>query len=257
VNVAGSLIGLYPAAFRERWGANLLEEAEAAGWAGWLDLAAGLVDAWLHPAIWPASSAPQRHRRAGQLAIALALFGWFVVHLEAELDDRLAAWPARTGLVDACALLLGAGLLLVAPWPRPSLATAAVLLRRAIQLLAGPAVLGLGVAVAVNWFGVDVGSPGWVKVLGLGCWWTALAWASIQAGRIVPGLEAGLVVPPTAVRLRLGLGFLGVAVAGTGAVVLGSAVGGHGVDPLLTAGGIALLALTWLVRGTYWDLAQE
>jgi hypothetical protein len=121
------------------------------------------------------------------MAIALALSGWFVVYLVAELDDRLAGWQARSAMVDACALLILAGLLLVAPWPRPNLTTASVL--RVVHLLIGPVVLGLGVAAAVNWAEVDRESPLWVKALGLACWWTALAWRRSRPDGSFQGLR--------------------------------------------------------------------
>jgi hypothetical protein len=247
VSVVRVLVGLYPAPFRERWGPQIEAEAEATGRRSWVNLAMGVVDAWLHPAIWPVRSRSQQHRWVGQVGVALGIAGWFVVYLEAELDDRASAAGFRAGLVNGFALLLALGLFLAAPRPRMTWEATVTMLRCSARLLMGPATVGAGVVAAVSCTGLSETSPSWLKLLVLGCWWTSLGWASVQACRILPGLDAQMVAEPTPARLRVGLGCLAAALSAAGTMILGSGVTGSGWDLLSTVGGVALIGLACLL----------
>jgi hypothetical protein len=188
------------------------------------------------------------------MGVALGIAGWFVVYLDAELGVRLSAVGVRAGLVDGFTLLLAIGLLLASPRPRVTWEASVTMLRCSARLLIGPVVACAGVVAAVTYGGLNETSPVGLKLAALACWWTALGWASVQACRIVPALDARMVAVPTPARLRAGLGFLAAALAAAAIIILGCGVSGHGVDPLSTLGGIALIALAWVLASTFHGL---
>ncbi|MFF3069887.1 hypothetical protein ACFVSN_00710 [Kitasatospora sp. NPDC057904] len=250
--VARGLVRLYPDAFRERWGSMVEDEARGAGWKSWPNLAVGIADMWLHPAVWPADSPAQRQRRVATMGITVALAAWFLGHLAAEQADSLPAVGVREAVMQGCTTLLLLGIALVAPRPRPTPGAAITLLGWAVRRLAAPTLLGTAVVILVH-SGVDAdASPPTLRTAVLAAWWIALGLGAVQIPRIFTGVGADAVVPPGTGRLRAGVWTLAGASATGGATILGvSLTGLH----LLGVGiGAGLLLLTGVCAGTLRDL---
>ena len=219
---AKSLVRLYPYAMRDRWGGGLEAEVVAGGWRAVPNLVAGALALWLHPVVWPAGSPDQRRGRAAVMAFVIALTGWLLGHVLVETGPaprRLAhSWP-----LTVSDLLVVAGLVLVVPRPRLAGPALSRLVRRGLRRLTVPAVAGAGVVVWAN-----LGSGGAAPVtrhVVLTMWWAVLVTGVVQACRLIADLDRESAEPPPLSRLRLGLWVLVVALAGGGAVVLGSAAG--------------------------------
>ncbi|MER7755733.1 hypothetical protein [Kitasatospora sp. NPDC097643] len=259
--VARSLVRLYPDAFRERWGAMVEDEARGAGWKSWPNLVVGIVDMWLHPALWPADSRTQRQRRVATMGITVALAAWFLSHLAAEQadpggpggpGDGLSAYGARGAIMHVSTTLLLLGIALVAPRPRPTVGAVVTLLRWALRRLAVPTAFGT-TAVLVVHSGIDT-SPPTLRTAVIAGWWIALGLGAIQIPRIFTGVGADVVVPPGTGRLRLGVSALAAASATGGATILGVSLAGGVFHPLGAAVGAGLLLLTAVCAGTLRDL---
>ncbi|GAB2725546.1 hypothetical protein [Kitasatospora kifunensis] len=252
--VARSLVRLYPDAFRERWGSLAEDEARGAGWKSWPNLIAGIVDMWLHPAVWPADSPAQRQRRVATMGITVALAAWFLGHLAAEQAGPLPADGLRNGVMHGCTTLLLLGIALVAPRPRPTLGAAITLLGWAVRRLAAPTLLGTAAVVLVH-SGVSANaSPPTLCTAVLAAWWIALGLGAIQIPRIFTGVGADAVVPPGTGRLRAGVWTLAGASATGGATIFGASVTADGFHLLGAAIGASLLLLTAVCAGTLRDL---
>ncbi|MET8627859.1 hypothetical protein ABZW30_29650 [Kitasatospora sp. NPDC004669] len=253
--VTRSLVRLYPDAFRVRWGAMVEDEARGAGWKSWPNLIVGIVDMWLHPALWPADAPAQRQRRVATMGITVALAAWFLSHITAEQGDPLSSSVA-SGIMHGCTTLLLIGIALVAPRPRPTLSATITLLRWGVRRLTVPTLLGTSVVVVVHG-GIDpTASPPTLRAALLAGWWIALGLGAIQIPRIFTGVGADAVVPPHAGRLRAGVWTLAAASATGGATILGAAVADGGFHPLGAAVGVGLLLLTAVCAGTLRDLRE-
>jgi hypothetical protein len=207
------LLRLYPVAFRVRWGEDLCADAESAGRRSWPNLVTGAVDMWLHPAIWPTAWPAQRNSRAAAMAILITVACWLVAHLTTEPGS-----PGYALALDGCAILLGVGLLLLAPLPRIS--ASGLLLGRSARMLAVPVLLAGIVVVVANSPLDPVGQPG-LRLLVLLAWWGSWVLGVIQGCRVVAGLGPDVVIPPALSRTRLGVAVLtaaSAAAAGTIAV---------------------------------------
>ncbi|MGW2254955.1 hypothetical protein ACWCXH_32945 [Kitasatospora sp. NPDC001660] len=250
--VSRSLVRLYPDAFRERWGSMVEDEARGAGWKSWPNLIAGIVDMWLHPALWPADSPVQRQRRVATMGITVALAAWFLGHLAAEQAGPLPGDGVRNEVMHGCTTLLLLGIALVAPRPRPTPGAAITLLGWAVRRLAAPTLLGTAVVILVH-SGIDAdASPPSLRTALLAAWWIALGLGAIQIPRIFTGVGADAVVPPGTGRLRTGVWTLAGASATGGSTILGVSLNGFHI---LGAGtGVGLLLLTGVCAGTLRDL---
>ncbi|WP_035791699.1 hypothetical protein [Kitasatospora mediocidica] len=252
--VARSLVRLYPDAFRERWGTMVEDEARGAGWKSWPNLIVGIVDMWLHPALWPADSPAQRQRRIATMGITVALAAWFLSHLTAEQGDPLSSGLARSGIMHGCTALLLLGIALVAPRPRPTMSATITLLWWAVRRLTVPTVLGTSVVTVVHG-GIDpMASPSTLRAAVLAGWWIALGLGAIQIPRIFTGVGADAVVPPHAGRLRAGVWTLAAASATGGATILGVSAADSSFHLLGATVGVGLLLLTAVCAGTLRDL---
>ncbi|WP_031071695.1 hypothetical protein [Streptomyces sp. NRRL WC-3742] len=252
--VTRSLVRLYPDAFRERWGSMVEDEARGAGWKSWPNLIVGIVDMWLHPAVWPADSPAQGQRRVATMGITIALAAWFLGHLAAEQVGPLPANGVRNGVMHGCTTLLLLGIALVAPRPRPTPAAAITLSGWAVRRLALPTLLGTAVVVLVH-SGVDAdASPPTLRTAVLAAWWIALGLGAIQIPRIFTGVGADAVVPPGNSRLRAGVWSLAAASATGGATILAVSLAGDGLHLLGAGIGVGLLLLTGVCAGTLRDL---
>ncbi|MDT7804726.1 MAG: hypothetical protein QOI78_8159 [Actinomycetota bacterium] len=234
MTVAQGLVRLYPRAFRDRWGADLAADVGASGARSWPNLLVSAADVWLHPAVWPARSASQRQARVAAMAVIVTGLGWFAVHLTVE-DAR-----GLPQALDACAVAVVAGLVLVAPRPAP--ATLTVLGRRLLRGLAGPAVLGVLVVAVVHGSDGSFAPP--IRLTLLLCWWGAWGLAVIQVARVVAGIGPSASVPPR--RFRLGVRVLATSAAAIGATQLVAAVSTSA--PASAALGLCLLAAPVVLR---------
>jgi hypothetical protein len=197
------LLRLYPPAFRERWGEDLCAEADRAGWRYWPNLVTGALDLWLHPAIWPTAWPAQRNSRTAALAILVTTACWLVAHLTTEPGARAYAIA-----LDACSLVLAAGLALLTPLPRVRALDR--LLVRSVRLLTVPVLLGAAAVLTVHVV---------PHLAGLVAWWTAWGLVLIQGARAVAGLGPDVVVPPSLTRTRLGVAVLTGASAGAAGTI--------------------------------------
>lgn len=239
MTAASVLARLYPVAFREQWGPDLEAEIAAAGWRSWPNTLLGIADMWLHPGLWPAGSRAERQLRTTTLAISLTALCWFVAHLGVETDGTLSRGVGHSAVLAAGVALMLAGLVLIAPLPKPGAGLLRALTRAAAVRFALPALLAAIVVVAVRL--VDVQHPPLLlRGVLLAAWWTAIAVGTARASLIAADLGARFVVPPRPGRLRIGTWVLIAGAATEAATLLGSSLS-RGAD--LPALGIAALSL--------------
>lgn len=277
MSVRQGLVRLYPAAFRDRWGASM--EADhgcdrgldrradhgldheagrrtaggSAGWRAWVSLLAGAADMWLHPVIWPADRRAQRRERAAVLALAVAALVGLLGHAAGELGVPLRTAPGGVWIARASAVLLLLGLVLVAPLPRPTRAAATALLGRAVRRLLPPLVAVVAFVAVAHRYGPVIAARPW-RLVAVAGWWAALAAMGVQACRVLAGLGGTAVRPPRPRRLRLGLWGLTAASVLAGSTELASAIARQGVDGIGFAAGAALVAVAWAPAATLRDL---
>jgi hypothetical protein len=240
MSIAGGLIKLYPVPFRARWGVDLRIEADTAGPRSWPSLALGLIDAWLHPAIWPAATRAQRQSRAATMVMAVTLIGWLVGHALFELDSLVPSDIAHSWVLQACDVVTLFGTALIVPRPRLSIGSVTSIALGALRRLAVPVILGIGVVVAVRSGPVPNALP-LLRPVVLTLWWLALALGAIQSCRIVASLRPTQAAPPRRPQTLLGMSALATSLGISAAVVLWS--GGGLRDPLSTGVGACLLIL--------------
>jgi hypothetical protein len=240
MNIASGLIKLYPVPFRARWGVDLQVEADAAGPRAWPSLALGLIDAWLHPAIWPAATRAQRQSRATTMVLAVALISWLVGHALLELHSFVPSDIAHSLVLQACDVVMLLGTALIVPRLRLSIGSVTSIALSASRRLAIPVILGTGVVVAVH-SGVDPNTLPPLRPVVLSLWWIALALAAIQGCRVVASLGPTQAAPPRTPQTLLGMSALAAGLGVSAAVVLWA--GGGLRDPLSTGVGACLLVL--------------
>lgn len=243
-----SMVRLYPIAFRQRWGDELEAELRAAGWRAWPGLLVGILDMWLHPALWPAESRELRRTRVAAMAIAVTVAGWLVAHL---ITEQGSAGYAR--VLDGCALGVVVGLGLAAPRPRLSWRTFAAVWRHAVRRLGAPVILGAAVLLVVHIGLADRASLP-VRVVVLTGWWTTWALGVVQGCRILVHLEPELFVPPRPVRSQWGVGVLAATTAVAAATTLVFATASAHSPGLATVAGFGLLGSTAVVAAALHDL---
>jgi hypothetical protein len=253
VTIHRSLVRLYPAAFRDRWGPALEDDARAAGWKGWPGLLAGIADMWLHPAIWPADSRAQRLGRVAVLGITATALGGLLARAAAARGSLLGAVPGVAWAQWPCLGLFVLGLGLVAPLPRLSWSAAAALLGRAVRRLAVPVLLGVAMVTVARRDTAAVAS-GFGHRLALVGYWGLLVVGAVQACRVVAGLGSSVLAAPRPWRLRLGIGSLLAASVLTAAVVLGAGLAHRQVDGPAVGAGVGLVLLAWALAAALRDL---
>ncbi|MBF9069948.1 hypothetical protein [Streptacidiphilus fuscans] len=269
MTVRQGLVRLYPAAFRDRWGASMASDdgwdraadhepgrrtaGTAAGWRTWVSLLAGAADIWLHPVIWPVDRRAQRRERAAVLALAVAALVGLLGHAAGELGVPLRTAPGGAWIARASAVLLLLGLVLVAPLPRPTRAAATALLGRAVRRLVPPLVAVVAFVAVAHRYGPVIAASPW-RLVAVAGWWAALAAVGVQACRVLAGLGGTAVRPPRPRRLRLGLWGLTAASVLAGSNELASAIARQGVDGIGFAAGAVLLAAAWALAATLRDL---
>jgi hypothetical protein len=252
MNPVRMLLRLYPAAFRERWGAELEEDAKAAGRRSWPGLAASAAELWLHPVIWPAESASQRRHRAAAAAFTLTLATWFAGRAGTTNDPRLTWHAHRILNVTECAALMLLGVVMIMPLPRPTPYAVTALLRRSVRALAVPAAF-----FAVGLIIVHAAQPAahsTPRLLITASYWLTLALGAVQVARVVGTISASAVTPPRPARLRFGIAILAVGGALTAWISLSTTVAGHGFDVVSAVVGGCALILTGLFLSILRDL---
>lgn len=249
------LVRLYPAPFRERWGAELEADASAAGRRSWPGLAAGAADLWMHPVIWPAESASQRRHRATTTAFALTLATWFVGRAGTANDPRLTWHAHRTVNVAECAALMLLGAVTIMPLPRPTPHAVNALLRRSVKALAVPVLLFAVELIIVH--AVHPAAHSTIRLLITASYWLTLALGAVQAARVVGTVNTSAVSPPRPARLRLGIAILAAGGALTSWISLSSTVAGHGFDAVSAAVGGCVVMLTVLFLSILRDLSDH
>lgn len=254
MSVTRMLVRLYPESFRERWGSALEADAQSAGWRSWPSLLASVIDMWLHPVVWPAKSASQRRYRAAAMALTVTLTIWFVGRAAVAYHSPLSQQAHGVWNLTDCAELMVLGMALILPLPRLTKHAMTTLLRRAVQALAAPTILGVGALVFVHSGGPTMVSKS--RLLVVGCYWLALALGAIQVSWIIGTLGTSVVVPPRPARLRLGIAILAVGGALASLITFSSAVSGDGFDVLSAATGGCLLILTSTFVSTLRDLSD-
>src|ERR1039457_6616286 len=153
MSMTRTLVRMYPASFRERWGPMLEADARSAGWRSWPSLAATAIDMWLHLVVWPAESASQRRHRATAMALTVAVVIGVVGRAAAAAaanGSPLAQQAHRVWTLTDCGPLIVLGMPLVLPLPRLTRHAVATMLRRAAQALAAPLILGAGSLTLVH-----------------------------------------------------------------------------------------------------------
>jgi hypothetical protein len=255
VNVTRALVSLYPRAFRERFGREVEEEARAAGWTSWPDLALSIAGLWLHPAAWPARSRAQRLTRATATAFALSLATWYLAHAVLEMDPMLSMGPRRSEVMGYCADTLAIGLVLIVPRPRFAWRGLAAAARQMMRRLAFPVGLAALVVLLANGTADQAEVQRYAPYL-ISAWWLALALGAIQLCRTIAGVAADLAVPPSVRRLSWGIRVLTAGSATAGCVLLVSSFGGDLVDGVSIVTGVALLLLTSVLVANLRDLSR-
>jgi hypothetical protein len=235
-----SLIRMYPAPFRERYGAAIEDEAAARGWRAWPNLLVGAVDMWLHPSVWPADSTAQRLHRAITMAAATAASSWYVGHLVTERANDVSL-PERA--FTLCGLLMALGFALTVPRPRWNIAALAALVRLAAGRLVAPAALAVLVIAALQAHPHALFTDSGKRLL-LALWWAAQGLFLVQGCRFVAGLDEELTRPPSRRRLHAGMSVLAAAGLLAGGLLIGFAIRASDIQPLDLAGGLCLLLLT-------------
>lgn len=247
------LVGLYPQPFRERWGQDLVGEADRAGWRGTPQLAWAIAAMWLHPAIWPAESMLERRRRVAALAVVVTAVGWLTAHAVLELTGAVPRQLAHSWILTACDTTTFAGFLLAVPIPRLRLRSLIQLTRIAVRRIAVPVALGAAVVVAVN---RDIAVGAVIRSAVIAGWWLALMLVTGQVVRTVADVELSAVAVPSPGRLRLGLWVVAAGLSASGLTILMPALIGRGDRLMGAIGGVTLLVLAAAVNGTVRDLGE-
>ncbi|GAB2443641.1 hypothetical protein [Nocardia tengchongensis] len=231
---------LYPRPYRDRWGEDLCEAAQAEGWRSWPNLVASAVTIWLQPAIWPSGHRGQRSARTAAMVLAVAGCGWFLANLITEDAD-----PSLRCVLQVCSVGLLAGCALVTPVPHPNPAALAAVVRRSIRYFAVPAVLIAAVVLIVHGGVLPAIPPLPIRPAIVGLWWAGWLLAVGAGSRALANLGPESAVAPGGCRAGVGCVILaGVAVA-AGAVMVTAAFSGAGVDPFAAVCGTFTLTFAF------------
>ena len=253
MNVTAALLRLYPGSFRARWGVELEQAAQTAGWRAWPDLLTNAASMWLHPTLWPADSRAQRPIRATAAAFALTFMCWYAALGIVELDPGISMGTWRGSVLSLGSDVVVIGLLLIAPRPRIRWRATGILLLRTARHMVAPTALGGVVVLAANAGGSFAAALAPFAPTLAACWWLALALVAIQWCRALTGME-GLAVPPSPGRLKVGIKVLMTGVTVSGLVLISGSISYEGLDRLGACVGGALLTLNWAFTATSRDV---
>lgn len=222
--VGRALVGLYPQAVRDRWGLDLVHEADRAGWRELPQLVVAIAGMWMHPAIWPAASFVERRRRVSAQTVLVVAVGWLTAHGVLELTGAVPRALAHSWLLTACDLATFTGLLLAVPVPRLRRPSIVRLAWRISRRLTVPAAAGVLIVYAAN---RGVAPEPAVRGIVVAGWWLTLMIAASQSVRTVADVDLSDVVMPGPRRLRLGLWCATIGLVGSGVDHPCAGVGGE------------------------------
>ena len=229
MNVPAHLVRLYPPGIRERWGSEIVHEAQLAGPRSWFDTAAGAARLWLRPSDWPETASGQTSRVLVTAFVAVITAGALLVRAAGPVS------PTSAWLVPILA-----GAVLAAPLPPLRRAPLARLAATAARTLGAP-VLAFGVLLALAHSGLVAHPAGVVDVLLVTYYWATLGFIGIH-GCLLAARVGEIAVPPSTRRLRLALLLLGAGLALASAQSLAAGV-------VVPSGGFAALAAAVLSAG--------
>lgn len=252
MSMVDRLVRLYPRPFQAQWGADIRASTVRAHDVP--GLALGIVDMWLHPAVWPADTRQRRLNRVCVAAVALAMASWLLSHLLAETDGHLVADAAREAGLATSAVAIAVGAVLVAPWPRGEAAMIRWLAAELVKRLTIPVVVGAAAALFART--VATSAPMALRLVILVCWYLAIAGALFQTCRILATMDPTRSRVPSTTRVHAGMALLTTATAATAAMVLSFAATTRTEVALPAIAGVALAALTLLAVSTTRDLAM-
>jgi len=251
MNVVDRLVRLYPQPFQAQWGAEIrastIRAHDVPG------LAFGVLDMWLHPAVWPADTRQRRLNRVCVAAVALAMATWLLSHLLVETDGHLVADATREAGLATSAVAIAVGAVLVAPWPRGDAAMLRWLAAQSVKRLTIPAAVAAGAGLFAH---TSASAPMALGVATLVCWYLAIAGGLFQTCRILATMDPARSRVPSTARVHAGMALLTTATAATAAMVLSFAATTRTEVALPAVAGVALAALTLLAVSTTRDLTM-
>ncbi|WP_242909778.1 hypothetical protein [Actinomadura terrae] len=200
---------LYPPAVRDRWGADISDELEAAGPRSWPDAVAGAARLWLRPSTWPETFAGQT-RRVTAVALFVVTSVTMLVLRAVEPSPAVTADTRHiaTSLWLAPTLL---GMALAAPLPPPHGAALRRMTAVAIRVLAGPAAALAALVLAAN-TELARQSTGLTYAALVAYYWGTLAFAAAGMCIFVARVAKAAVLP-SARRVGAALVLLGTGLA--------------------------------------------
>ncbi len=209
MSAAAVLVGLYPPAVRERWGAEIGHEVSTAGVRSWPDALAGAVRLWVHPSDWPETFAGQTRRVMTVTTFVITAVAALLLR-SAEPTDVLTVdlhHPATS--LWLLPLLLGVGL--AVPLPRPRVQPLRRLVTVALGTLGAPALAALGV-VLLAWSGVGDRAVGTARTGLVVYYWLTLALVAQRLCALISRV-ARLTITPSTARLSAALTCVGTGLA--------------------------------------------
>jgi hypothetical protein len=252
MSMGDRLVRLYPRPFQAQWGADIraatVRVHDVPG------LALGIVDMWLHPAVWPADTRQRRLNRVCVTAVALAMATWLLSHLLAETDGHLVADATREAGLAASAVIIALGAVFVAPWPRADTVMVRWLAAESVKRLTIPAAVGAGAALFAHTMAPS--TPAGLRLVILLSWYLAIASGLFQTCRILATMDPARSRLPSTTRMRAGMALLTTATAATAAMVLSFAATTRTEVALPAVAGVGLAALTVLSVSTTRDLSM-
>jgi hypothetical protein len=252
MSMVDRLVRLYPRPFQAQWGADIRASTVRAHDVP--GLALGIVDMWLHPAVWPADTRQRRLNRVCVTAVALAMASWLLSHLLVETDGHLVADSTREAGLAASAVAIAIGAVFVAPWPRADTALLRWLAAESVKRLTIPTAVAAGAALFAHT--VAPSAPVALRLFILVCWYLAIATGLFQTCRILATMDPARSRLPSTARIHAGMALLTTATAASAAVVLSFAATTRTEVALPAVAGVALAALTLLSVSTTRDLTM-
>jgi hypothetical protein len=241
------LAALYPPPIREHWGDDLVADVTAGGPGTWADTVAGAFRLWIHPTVWPESTAGQTRRvLLVELTVAVVLTA-LLLRAAGQPSPAFGLDPARPA-ASAWLFITLAGLAAAIPLPPPQWRQLRRLAAVSLQAMIAP-VIALGAMWLLAQSGLVARHPGAVTEVLLRCYyWAVLAFGGLRLCALAGRASRLAVLPGTrrlaTAALLVGLGLtlaaaqnlasrphlaLGTAVlsAGLGAIGLATLATGH------------------------------
>lgn len=208
MNVPALLLRLYPPGIRDRWGGEIVHEAQQAGPRSWFDTAAGAAKLWLHPSDWPETASGQTSRVLATAFVAVITAAALLVRAAGPASLTVSVDRPATSMWLAPIL---AAVALAAALPPLRWAALGRLAATAVRTLIAP-VLAFGGLFLLAHSGLVVHPTGVADVLLVGCYWATLGFIGIHLCLLMARVGRIAVLPSTR-RLHAALLFLGAGLA--------------------------------------------